>query len=74
MMGSEEDWKNMIGKLEKIQTILKPIEEQLKLDDWFKSCKSVLQNLLKTFRGNPDQDWWSRVMTIEERFGSGAGK
>ena len=74
MMGSEEDWKNMIEKLEKIETILKPIEEQLKLADWFKSCKTVLQNLLETFKGNPDQDWWSRIMTIEERFGSGRGK
>ena len=74
MMGSEEDWKNMIKKLEKIKTILKPIEKQLKLADWFKSCKTVLQNLLETFRGNPNQDWWSRIMTIHEEFGSGGGK
>ena len=74
MIGSEEDWKNMIEKLEKIETILKPIEEQLKLADWFKSCKTVLQNLLETFRGNPDQDWWARIMTIEKQFGSGGGK
>ena len=74
MMGSEEDWKNMIEKLEKIETILQPIEEQLKLADWFKSCKTVLQNLLETFRGNPDQDWWSRIMTIHREFGSGGGK
>ena len=74
MMGSEEDWKNMIEKLEKVETILQPIEEQLKLADWFKSCKTVLQNLLETFRGNPDQDWWSRIMTIHREFGSGGGK
>ena len=63
----------MIDKLEKIETILQPIEEQLKLADWFKSCKTVLQNLLETFRGNPDQDWWSRIMTIHREFGSGGG-
>ena len=74
MMGSEEDWKNMIEKLETIENILQPIEEQLKLADWFKSCKTVLQNLLETFRGNPDQDWWSRIMTIHQTFGSGGGK
>ena len=73
MKGSEEDWKKMIDKLEKIETILQPIEEQLKLADWFKSCKTVLQNLLETFRGNPDQDWWSRIMTIHREFGSGGG-
>ena len=27
MMGLEEDWKNMIEKLEKIEAILQPIEE-----------------------------------------------
>ena len=73
MMGLEEDWKNMIEKLEKIEAILQPIEEQLKLADWFKSCKTVLQNLLDTFRGNPNQDWWLRIMTIRHRGGSGGG-
>ena len=74
MEGSEEDWKNMIEKLEKIEAILQPIEEQLKLADWFKSCKTVLENLLDTFKGNPNQDWWARIMTIEKEFGSGGGK
>ena len=73
MMGAEEDWRNMIDKLEKAENILQPIEEQLKLADWFKSCKIVLQNLLETFRGNPDKDWWSRIMTIQS-FGSGGRK
>jgi len=70
MMGQEEDWKNMIEKLEKVEAILQPIEEQLKLADWFKSSKTVLQNLLDTFRGNPNQDWWARIMTFHP-FGSG---
>ena len=74
MMGQEEDWKNMIEKLEKVEAILQPIEEQLKLADWFKSCKKVLQNLLDTFRGNPNNDWWARIMTIDQEFGSGGGK
>ena len=74
MMGLEEDWKNMIEKLEKIEAILQPVEEQLKLADWFKSCKTVLQNLLDTFRGNPNQEWWARIMTIHQEFGSGGGK
>ena len=73
MMGSEGDWKSMIEKLEKIETILKPIEKQLKLAKWFKSCKTVLRQLLETFRGNPDQAWWARIITKNE-FGSGGGK
>jgi len=73
MMGAEEDWRNMIDKLQTVENVLKPIEEQLKLADWFKSCKTVLLNLLETFRGNPDKDWWSRIMTIDRQFGSGGG-
>ena len=73
MMGTEEDWRKMIDKLEKAENILQPIEEQLKLADWFKRCKIVLENLLETFRGNPDKDWWSRIMTIQS-FGSGGRK
>ena len=36
--------------------------------EWF--SKAVLKNLLETFRGNPDKDWWSRIVT-SQRFGSG---
>ena len=74
MMGTENDWINMISKLERVKTILQPLEEQLKLAKWFKSSKRVLQKLLDTFRGNPDQDWWLRLMTEEHRGGSGGGK
>ena len=73
MMGQETDWENMITKLERIETILHPIEEQLKLAKWFKSSKRVLKNLLDTFKGNPDQDWWLRIMTAKHRGGSGGG-
>jgi len=73
MMGTENDWKNMISKLERVKTILQPLEEQLKLAKWFKGSKRVLQKLLDTFRGNPDQDWWLRLMTEEHRGGSGGG-
>ena len=74
MMGTENDWKNMISKLERVETILLPLEEQIRLAKWFKSSKRVLQKLLDTFRGNPDQDWWLRLVTEEHRGGSGGGK
>ena len=38
--------------------------------EWFSSSKDVLKNLLETFRGNPDKDWRSRIVT-SQRFGSG---
>ena len=46
MMGTENDWKNMITKMESIETILLPLEEQLKLAKWFISSKRVLRKLL----------------------------
>ena len=73
MMGKEIDWENMITKLETVESILQPIEEQLKLAKWFKSSKRVLKELLNTFRGNPNQDWWLRIMTMKYRGGSGGG-
>jgi len=73
MMGSEADWQNMITKLERVETILEPLEEQLKLGKWFRSSRRVLQKLLDTFRGNPDQDWWLRIMTMKHQGGSGGG-
>ena len=74
MMGSEEDWERLVVKLEKVEEFLKPIDNVLQLGDWFNSCKVVLRNLLETYRGNPDKDWWSRIMNINRTFGSGGGK
>ena len=68
-----DDWSLLIQKLEKVETFLKPIDNVLGLADWFKSCKTVLEKLLDTFNGNPDTDWWSRIMTIDVQHGSGGG-
>ena len=73
MLGSQDDWSLLIQKLEKVETFLKPIDNVLGLGDWFKSCKTVLEKLLDTFNGNPDKDWWSRIMTIDVQHGSGGG-
>ena len=70
MLGSEEDWKSLIDKLEQVEDLLKPIDQVLQMAKWFASSKAVLKNLLETFRGNPDKDWWGRIMTVEY-FGSG---
>ena len=64
MLGSEEDWISLIDKLEQVEDLLKPIDEVLQMAEWFSSSKAVLKKLLETFRGNPDKDWWSRIMTI----------
>ena len=71
MLGSEDDWKMMIEKHKKLEEFLKPVDHVLKLGDWFKSSRQVLINLLNTFQGNPDKDWWSKIVT-QRSFGSGS--
>ena len=73
MEGPEEDWQNLVEKLRNVEMFLEPLEEVLQLGDWFSSATAVLTNLLDTRRGNPDRDWWSRIMDIHQSFGSGGG-
>jgi len=70
MTGVEEDWKQLIDKLNKLEAFLYPIERILRLEDWFHSSRKVLEKLLETFRGNPDKNWWSRIVT-RHSYGSG---
>ena len=58
----------------KVEALLKPLEKELHLKDWFRSSQAVLKNLQETYRGNPDKDWWSRIMDIHQTFGSGGGE
>ena len=74
MDGSEEDWQNLVYKLEGLEEFLQPLEDVLRLSRWFSSAKVVLNNLVDTFRGNPDRKWWSRIMDRERSFGSGGGQ
>ena len=71
MMGTEDDWKRLIEKLEKVEDLLKPIDQVLQMTEWFTSSKAVLKNLLETYRGNPDKEWWSRIMIICHSGGGG---
>ena len=73
MDGSEEDWQNLIIKLENLEELLQPLVEVLDLDGWFITSKAVLNNLLDTFRGNPDRKWWSRILDRQRSYGSGGG-
>ena len=73
MLGTEDDWKKLIDKLEQVEDLLRPIEQVLQMAKWFTSSKAVLKNLLETYQGNPDKDWWSRIMDIRP-FGSGGRK
>ena len=64
----------LVNKLEKVKNFLEPIDDVLKLGGWFDRVRGVLDNLLETYKGNPDKDWWSRIMDIQKSFGSGGGE
>ena len=71
MQGSENDWKMLLEKHEKLEKFLEPIDDVLKLSGWFESSKKVLGKLLKTYQGNPDTKWWSRIIYRNTDYGSG---
>ena len=71
MLGTEEDWQKLLSKLDALTSLLEPIKNDLGLsDEWWSFVKDVFEKLLETYRGNPDYDWWSRIVTYED-FGSG---
>ncbi|XP_046858815.1 uncharacterized protein LOC124452279 [Xenia sp. Carnegie-2017] len=71
MLGTEEDWRKLIEKLDALKNLLKPIEHLLYLPpDWWKLAENVFQKLLATYCGEPDCEWWSTIVT-REQFGSG---
>ena len=43
MLGSEEDWKSLIDKLDQVKDLLKAIGLALQMAEWF--SKAVLKNL-----------------------------
>ncbi|XP_066927546.1 uncharacterized protein [Clytia hemisphaerica] len=73
MLGTLEDWKSLITKIDQLAELLKPLEDVLKLSYWFKIVREVYVNLLATFEGNLDIGWWSRIISTDNH-GSGACK
>ena len=71
LLGTEEDWQKLLSKLETLQNLLAPIKRELGLSSsWWSTVREVFEKLLATYRGKPDYDWWSRIVTYEG-FGSG---
>lgn len=70
MKGTEEDWRNLGLKTKALGQILFPIWNEIGLGTWWMKIENITTQLLNTYQGNPDKDWWSRIIT-EESFGSG---
>ena len=74
MIGTEEDWLKLQTKLKILRKILKPIENDIGLTlEWWNLVDDVFCKLLATYRGHPDNEWWSRIVT-RESFGSGCNE
>ena len=73
MKGTEDDWKKLLSKLKVLKTLLEPITDDIYLqEEWWSLVTKVFEKLLETYRGQPDEDWWSRIMTYERPYGSGS--
>ena len=81
MKGTREDWKSLIEKVEDLRELLEPIENDIGLGSeayevyglksWWERLLTVLKNLLNTYDGQPDTEWWSKIIS-KRSFGSGS--
>ena len=64
MRGTEEDWVNLGMKIKALRQTLQPIENVIGLGrKWWDKVEEIADKLLHTFNGNPNKDWWSRLIT-----------
>ena len=67
MLGTEDDWRNLKSKLKVLRTLLESKGKELQLfSDWWDLVETVFSNLLDTYQGNPDKDWWGHIMSYEQ--------
>ena len=72
MLGTEDDWSKLQSKLKVLRTLLEPIENDLGLSsEWWDLVEKVFRELLSTYQGRPDKEWWSHIISYQNRFGSG---
>ena len=64
LLGTEEDWRNLIVKLQDIKKVLSPIAGPLgNITAYFDDIVApVYQNLLNTFLGKSDIVWWNDIV------------
>ncbi|KAF0519604.1 hypothetical protein F8M41_016603 [Gigaspora margarita] len=65
--GTLEDWMKLQEKVNQLRKL------NLELDFWLDRLEPVIWNLVATYRGEINEDFWSRIVKIDEEFGSGGG-
>jgi hypothetical protein len=71
MLGTEQDWEQLLEKTRKLEALLQPVMGEVKLASWFTSTLVTLEKLVATYRGAPDREWWGHVLSWNETHGSG---
>ena len=62
----------LTSKLKVLRTLLEPIENDLGLpSEWWDLVQNVFCNLQATYKGEPDEKWWSHIMSYQEEYASG---
>jgi len=71
MEGTLEDWKHLKKKFNRLRAVLMPIHKYVGLEEiWWDNVSGVFDHLIITFKGKPNTDWWSKIIS-KEPFGSG---
>ncbi|CAG8706018.1 1742_t:CDS:1, partial [Dentiscutata heterogama] len=65
--GTLQDWAKLQEKVVKLRKL------NLDLDFWLDRLEPVIWNLIATYLGEVDEDFWGRIVKIDKVFGSGGG-
>jgi len=71
MQGEEKDWARLRDKVQNLTEYLEPIKNYVGRGDWFTKLENVTQNLLETYQGNPDTEWWQSIVIQPRSQGCG---
>ena len=66
MKGTEDDWIDFGLKIKSLRRTLEPLEYVIFDNNWWDKVEEIAVKLLDTFKGNPDEDWWSRIITEQK--------
>ena len=67
MKGNENDWIELGLKIKALRKTLAPLEDVIFKDNrwynWWDEVEKIASKLLDTYNGNPDEAWWSYIIT-----------
>ena len=67
MKGTENDWIDLGLKIKALRKTLAPLEDVIFKSNhwynWWDEVEKIASKLLDTYNGNPDEAWWSYIIT-----------